>query len=159
MCNKYLLLVLMFLITGNILLSQNIKIEKFYTDPFDISARTNTRKDLNGKNCALLKIQFVGNITDIEGNVIGEPIKQSNAVKKISFYNTIKNLIISYTQNILNSYSAEDILSDISSTLLPYLITDFCIDWCFNTNKRNEATMPPFIKILYNQSSIKEVKK
>lgn len=82
MCNKYLLLVLMFLITGNILLSQNIKIEKFYTDPFDISARTNTRKDLNGKNCALLKIQFVGNITDIEGYVIGEPIKQSNAVKR-----------------------------------------------------------------------------
>lgn len=78
MCNKYLLLVLMFLITGNILLSQNIKIEKFYTDPFDISASTNTRKDLNGKNCALLKIQFVGNITDIEGNVIGAPIKQSN---------------------------------------------------------------------------------
>lgn len=78
MCNKYLLLVLMFLITGNTLLSQNIIINKFYTAPFDISASTNTRKDLNGKNCALLKIQFVGNITDIEGNVIGEPIIKSN---------------------------------------------------------------------------------
>lgn len=88
--------------------------------------------------------------------IIKEPLLLS---KEISFYNAIKNLTRTYTQNILNSYSAEDILSDISSTLLPYLITDFCIDWCFNTNKRNEATMPPFIKILYNQSSIKEVKK
>lgn len=78
MCNKYILLALLLLITGNTLLSQNIKIDKFYSDPFDISASTNTRKDLNGKNCALLKIQFVGDITAIEGNVIGEPIKQSN---------------------------------------------------------------------------------
>lgn len=78
MCNKYLLLVLAFLLTGNTLLSQNIKIDKFYTDPFDISASTNTRKDLNGRNCALLKIQFVGNITEIEGNVIGKPIIKSN---------------------------------------------------------------------------------
>lgn len=78
MCNRYLLLILLFLVTGNTLLSQNIKIDKFYTDPFDISASTNMRKDLNGKNCALLKIQFIGNITDIEGNVIGAPFKQSN---------------------------------------------------------------------------------
>ena len=87
--------------------------------------------------------------------IIKEPLLLS---KEISFYNTIKNLTRTYTQNIQNSYSVEDILSNKSSIVLPYLITDFCIDWSFNTNKRDETTISPFIEILYNQSSIKEIK-
>lgn len=78
MCNECLLLILLFFVASNTLLLQNIKIYKFYIVSFDISANTNTRKDLNGKNCTLLKIQFVGNVTDIESNVKGKPIIKSN---------------------------------------------------------------------------------
>lgn len=103
-------------------------------------------------------LQHKDSIISLPGypSIIKEPLLLS---KEISFYNTIKNLTRTYTQNVQNSYSVEDILSDKSSIVLPYLITDFCIDWCFNTNKRNETTISPFIKIQYNQSSIKKVKK
>ena len=44
----------------------------------DISAQTQPRKDLNDRNCALVKVQFVGAISEVEGNVVKPLVKRGN---------------------------------------------------------------------------------
>ena len=44
----------------------------------DISAQTQPRKDLNDRNCALVKVQFVGAISEVEGNVVKPLVKHGN---------------------------------------------------------------------------------
>ena len=44
----------------------------------DISAQTQPRKDLNDRNCALVKVQFVGTISEVEGNVVKPLVKHGN---------------------------------------------------------------------------------
>ena len=44
----------------------------------DLSAQTQSRKDLNDKNCALVKVQFVGEIANVEGNVVLPLVKRGN---------------------------------------------------------------------------------
>ena len=46
----------------------------------DISAQTQSRKDLNDRNCALVKVQFVGTISEIEGNVVKPLVKHGNEI-------------------------------------------------------------------------------
>ena len=50
--------------------SQKLEIEMFKLAENDISAQTQPRKDLNDRNCALVKVQFVGTISEVEGNVV-----------------------------------------------------------------------------------------
>lgn len=58
--------------------SQELTIKSFKVITGDLSAQTQPRKDLNDKNCALVKVQFVGGISEIEGNVITPLIKHGN---------------------------------------------------------------------------------
>ena len=58
--------------------SQELKVKSFSLAATDISAQTQSRKDLNDAPCALVKVQFVGDILDVEGNVIKPLVKKGN---------------------------------------------------------------------------------
>ena len=58
--------------------SQELKVKSFSLSATDISAQTQQRKDLNDEPCALVKVQFVGDILDVEGNVIKPLVKKGN---------------------------------------------------------------------------------
>ena len=58
--------------------SQELKVKSFSLVASDISAQTQQRKDLNDEPCALVKVQFVGDILDVEGNVIKPLVKKGN---------------------------------------------------------------------------------
>ena len=58
--------------------SQELKVKSFSLAATDISAQTQPCKDLNNEPCALVKVQFVGDILDVEGNVIKPLVKKGN---------------------------------------------------------------------------------
>ena len=58
--------------------AQELKVKSFSFAATDISAQTQPRKDLNDEPCALVKVQFVGDILDVEGNVIKPLVKKGN---------------------------------------------------------------------------------
>ena len=58
--------------------AQKLTIESFKLAENDISAQTQPRKDLNDRNCALVKVQFVGTISEVEGNVVKPLVKHGN---------------------------------------------------------------------------------
>ena len=62
----------------NTAVAQKLSVESFVLAPTDITAQTEGRKDLNGDACALVKISFVGDVTDVEGNVIKPLVKRNN---------------------------------------------------------------------------------
>ena len=53
-------------------------VKSFVLAPTDITAQTEGRKDLNGDACALVKISFVGDVADVEGNVIKPLVRRNN---------------------------------------------------------------------------------
>lgn len=59
-------------------LAQELNVKSFSLVATDISAQTQLRKDLNDEPCALVKVQFVGDILDVEGNVIKPLVKKGN---------------------------------------------------------------------------------
>ena len=73
---------ILFLLVGIMLclgsFSQELKVKSFTLSAADISAQTQQRKDLNDEPCALVKVQFVGDILDVEGNVIKPLVKKGN---------------------------------------------------------------------------------
>ena len=62
----------------NTAMAQELKVKSFVLAPTDITAQTEGRKDLNGDACALVKISFVGDVADVEGNVIKPLVKRNN---------------------------------------------------------------------------------
>ena len=62
----------------NIAMAQELIVKSFVLAPTDITAQTEGRKDLNGDACALVKISFVGDVADVEGNVIKPLVKRNN---------------------------------------------------------------------------------
>lgn len=44
----------------------------------DLTAQMQPRRDLNDKNCALVKVQFVGEIVEVEGNVVMPLVRHTN---------------------------------------------------------------------------------
>ena len=73
----YLILLSVFSLL-NTAVAQELKVKSFVLAPTDITAQTEGRKDLNGDACALVKISFVGDVTDVEGNVIKPLVKRNN---------------------------------------------------------------------------------
>ena len=73
---------ILFLLVGIMLclgtFAQKLVVESFSLAATDISAQTQQRKDLNNEPCALVKVQFVGDILDVEGNVIKPLVKKGN---------------------------------------------------------------------------------
>ena len=70
-------LVLLFIAISSAL-AQKLTVESFKLVPSDLTAQTQPRKDLNNRNCAVVKVQFVGELTNIEGNVIMPLVKRNN---------------------------------------------------------------------------------
>ena len=73
----YLILLSVFALL-NTTVAQELKVKSFVLAPTDITAQTEGRKDLNGDACALVKISFVGDVADVEGNVIKPLVRRNN---------------------------------------------------------------------------------
>ena len=58
--------------------AQELTVKSFKFASSDLTAQTQPRKDLNDRNCAVVKVQFVGELTNIEGNVIMPLVKRNN---------------------------------------------------------------------------------
>ena len=76
--NKSLLLFLYFVLHAFNICAQELTVKSFKLAENDISAQTQPRKDLNDRNCALMKVLYVGEIVDVEGNVVKPIVKRSN---------------------------------------------------------------------------------
>ena len=76
--NKSLLLFLFFVLHTFEICAQELTVKSFKLAENDISAQTQPRKDLNDRNCALVKVQFVGVISEVEGNVVKPLVSQGN---------------------------------------------------------------------------------
>ncbi len=72
------LLLLLFVLQTIVVWAQKLTVESFKLAENDISAQTQPRKDLNDRNCALVKVQFVGAISEVEGNVVKPLVKHGN---------------------------------------------------------------------------------
>ena len=76
--NKSLFLFLFFVLHVFEICAQELTVKSFKLAENDISAQTQPRKDLNDRNCALVKVQFVGAISEVEGNVVKPLVKHGN---------------------------------------------------------------------------------
>ena len=76
--NKSLLLFLFFVLYTFEICAQELTVKSVKLAENDISAQTQPRKDLNDRNCALVKVQFVGTISEVEGNVVKPLVKHGN---------------------------------------------------------------------------------
>ena len=77
MRNIFLSFVLLFAAISSAL-AQELTVKSFKLAGSDLTAQTQPRKDLNNRNCAVVKVQFVGELTNIEGNVIMPLVKRNN---------------------------------------------------------------------------------
>ena len=79
---KHFLLTLTFLLCATTSFAQDFQVKSFVPEPMSVEALIGGgRKDLNGKQCALIKVQVRDDIVDCMGNV-GDIISK-NLVKKI----------------------------------------------------------------------------
>lgn len=75
---RYLIVFAVFFLVVSSVYSQELTIKSFKVITGDLSAQTQPRKDLNDRNCALVKVQFVGTISEVEGNVVKPLMKHGN---------------------------------------------------------------------------------
>ncbi len=68
-CNL-LIIALSFLCNINIV-AQELNVESFFVKTNDITARTQPRQDINGNDCALIKVQLAASGAEFGGNVVG----------------------------------------------------------------------------------------
>ena len=76
--HKILLSIVLLFAAISSAIAQKLTIESFKLATSDLTAQTQPRKDLNNRNCAVVKVQFVGELTNIEGNVIMPLVKRNN---------------------------------------------------------------------------------
>lgn len=62
----------------NITMAQELTVKSFVLASTDITAQTESRKDLNGDACALVKVFVVGDVFDVEGNVVKPLVKKNS---------------------------------------------------------------------------------
>ena len=58
--------------------AQELTVKSFKLAGSDLTAMTQPRKDLNDRNCALVKVLFVGDVLNVEGNVVMPLVKRNN---------------------------------------------------------------------------------
>ena len=73
-------LLFMLLVLAAFSISAQKLIPEFELASSDLTAQLQPRKDTNDKNCALVKVQFVGEVLDVEGNVVSPLGKHNNEV-------------------------------------------------------------------------------
>ena len=75
---KLYLIILSVFALLNTVVAQELMVKSFVLAPTDITAQTEGRKDLNGDACALVKIFVVGDVADVEGNVVKPLVKKNS---------------------------------------------------------------------------------
>ena len=75
---KILLSIVLLFAAISSVFAQELTVKSFKLVTSDLTAQTQPRKDLNNRNCAVVKVQFVGELTNIEGNVIMPLVKRNN---------------------------------------------------------------------------------
>ena len=80
-------------------IAQELTVKSFKLVPSDLTAQSQSRKDLNNRNCAVVKVQFVGELTNIEGNVIMPLVRRNNETWVYMTHNTPQMKVI--TKNYL----------------------------------------------------------
>lgn len=75
---KLYLIILSVFALLNTVVAQELMVKSFVLAPTDITAQTEGRKDLNGDVCALVKIFVVGDVADVEGNVVKPLVKKNS---------------------------------------------------------------------------------
>ena len=93
------LLLSLFMLFAAVSSAQKLTVESFKLAGSDLTAQTQPRKDLNDRNCAVVKVQFVGELTNIEGNVIMPLVKRNNEIWVYMPQNTRQMKVI--TKNYL----------------------------------------------------------
>ncbi len=58
--------------------AQKLTVESFKLAGSDLTAQTQSRRDSNGCNCAVVKVLFVGDIIDLDGNIVKPIVKYTN---------------------------------------------------------------------------------
>ena len=76
--HKILLSIVLLFAAISSAIAQKLTVESFKLAGSDLTAQTQPRKDLNDRNCAVVKVQFVGDILNVEGNVIVPLVKRNN---------------------------------------------------------------------------------
>ena len=59
-------------------IAQKLTVESFKLASSDLTAQTQPRKDTNNCNCAVVKVLFVGDIIDFDGNMVKPVVKYTN---------------------------------------------------------------------------------
>lgn len=72
MDTRHHIIIFLFALLPIAAISQELKIQSFELSPTEIIPSVDQRKDLNGENCALVKVQVVDGIDRVEGNIIGD---------------------------------------------------------------------------------------
>ena len=75
---KLYLIILSVFALLNTVVAQELMVKSFVLAPTDITAQAEGRKDLNGDACALVKIFVVGDVADVEGNVVKPLVKKNS---------------------------------------------------------------------------------
>ncbi len=72
MKTRHYIITCLFAILPIAAMSQELKVQSFALSPTEIIPSSEQRKDLNGVNCALIKVQVIDGIDRVEGNIIGD---------------------------------------------------------------------------------------
>ena len=72
MKTRHNIIICLFAILPIAAMSQELKVQSFTLSPTEIIPSSEQRKDLNGVNCALVKVQVIDGIDRVEGNIIGD---------------------------------------------------------------------------------------
>ena len=75
---KTLLSIVLFFAVISSALAQKLTVESFKLAGSDLTAQTQPRKDKNNCNCAVVKVLFVGDIIDFDGNIVKPVVKYTN---------------------------------------------------------------------------------
>ena len=76
--HKILLSIVLFFASISSVFAQELTVKSFKLAGSDLTAKTQPRKDLNNHNCAVVKVQFVGDIIDLDGNIVKPIVKYTN---------------------------------------------------------------------------------
>lgn len=75
---KHLSLSILLFICAITLMAQELSVKSFQEVTNDLSARTKTRQDNNGTDCALVKVQMAASGVTFTGNVMGDVAFKNN---------------------------------------------------------------------------------
>lgn len=73
---RHFIFTFLFTILSMVAMAQELKVQSFSLSPTEIIPGNEQRKDLNGVNCALVKVQVVDGIDRVEGNIIGDIVSR-----------------------------------------------------------------------------------